>query len=132
MSLSAHRHFAQGEAFNLVRPSAPVNRRHETLPDALDDFGLGKRELFERSLESRDDCLRGIAALDHLREFLGNIVLHESVLLLRPPLSDLRETLLSEVLFQSLRVALVGREEEQEIFDSSTLERSGEIIHGLL
>jgi len=37
-----HPDFPQCKAFDLVRSGAPVYRRHETLPDALDELVLGK------------------------------------------------------------------------------------------
>ena len=47
--------------FILILASTPFDRRNETLPDALDQFCVGKRALFLPSLDS----FRDLAKLDY-------------------------------------------------------------------
>lgn len=114
--------FTQREALNLVRAGAPIDCRHEALPNALNELVLGERGLFENGLDRGNYALVGIASLDHLGEILGNALLDEGGLLLVPPLGNLGKTFLPEMFFESLRIALVGGEEKEQIFNTTTLE----------
>lgn len=60
-----------------------------------------------------------------------DILLENGVLLLRPPIRDLGQPLLSEKLVEELVLLLVLREEQQEVFDPALLEDAREVVHRL-
>jgi len=70
--------------------------------------------------------------VEHLVHILNDVVLNDRVLLLSPPLGDLREALLAEVLVENPVIPPVGRKEREEVLDGAALESRGEVIHGLL
>ena len=53
--VGAHCNFAESKTFDLVWAScAPVNLRHESLPEAHDNIGFWERPLLDNSSHCRD------------------------------------------------------------------------------
>lgn len=70
--------------------------------------------------------------LEHFLQRLHHALLEGSILLLGPPVSDLRKASLTEVFFEHLIFALVNREESEHVFDPSALQGAGKMFHVLL
>ena len=69
-----------------------------------------------------------LCLLDHLDNFIPN----DRVLAFGPPVCDLRQACLAEVLVEHRRLALVGREEREQILDTTLAEGASEMIHAVV
>jgi hypothetical protein len=78
------------------------------------------------------NLFRGFLILRSLLHILRNGVFDDSVLFLCPPISQLGKILVPEVLLKALCVALVGREEDKQIPDPTSLESTREMINSLI
>lgn len=144
-----HPDFTQGQIFDLVRTCAPVYGGHKALPDTLDELCLRKWHFFLSALDGRDYLVIGFSkdvsacagmsylvgrlfAFTKFGEILDDAFFHDGILLLGPPIGHLRQSFFLEVIFKSFAFPLVGWEECRKIFDTTTLQRAGEMIHRLI
>ncbi len=71
-------------------------------------------------------------ALKHVVDGLDDTLLKCRILAPGPPVCNLCQAGLAEVLINILVVALVCREEGKQILDAATLEGTGQMVHRLL
>ena len=78
------------------------------------------------------NLIHRLVTFTHFPQILYNTFFNDGILLLRPPFRNLRQAFLSEMVFEGLGVALAGREECEQIFDTSALQSARKVVHGLI
>ena len=128
---NTHIDLPKGKCLVLVLARTPVDAQDEALPDAGHELGLGEWLLVLARLDRGNDVRVRVAVGELLLELLNDAILEGRVLALRPPLCDLRQAGLAEVLIERLVVTLIRREKEEEVLDAASLERACEVLHRL-
>ena len=134
----------------LIRTRTPLDGVYQTHPDTLHEFCLGQGVFLLLRLDRRHDLAKNktrgqsqkknrsrenfshirvrIAVLQAFPYGFDDFLLEDSVLLLRPPIRDLSQSLLSKKLVKNLIIPFVRREKQQEVFDPTLLEITREVV----
>jgi hypothetical protein len=127
----------------LIWARAPLDGIYQTRPNALDEFRLWQMLFFLPRLNRRNDLVRekklmvnpkkialeiisahirgGVTVLQVFFYGFNDFLLENGILLLGPPIRNLSQSLLSEILVKDFIIPLVQWEEEQEVLDPTLL-----------
>jgi len=76
--------------------------------------------------------LRGLVLFRSLLKLFGETIFDHCILLLCPPVSDLWQVRLPEMIVEIFTISLIGREEGEQVFDATSFQRRGKVVYTLI